>query len=124
MAEKCIEKYFDMPMGCYCGVLIKETMAKKLQKLLYKQNQDIKELLASDLSQVEISNWTLAYPDGKQTSIKYFEQSTNEEKLERIKLIDQTAKVKYCENGVWNTNKKYNEARNDVEDSYMKHFND
>lgn len=98
---KSIEKFYDMPMGTYCGVLIRENTAKKLAKLLYKHNQEIKELLASDLSQVEVSNWSLAYPDGKQTSFKFYVESPDKEKIERINLIDRTKLIEFCKDGVF-----------------------
>jgi len=119
MAERCIEKYFNMNAGQYCGVLMKEPMSKKIAKLLYKQNQEIQELLASDLSQVEISNWTLAYPNGEQTIINYFETDTNDEKLKRIKLFDKSSQIKFCKN-VYHTDKKYNAASEDVKDTFEK----
>ncbi|MBZ9536821.1 hypothetical protein KGR20_21920 [Cytobacillus oceanisediminis] len=98
---KSIEKFFDMPMGCFCGVLIREKTAKQLAKLLYKHNQEIKELLASDLNQIEVSDWSLAYPEGKQTSFKFYIESSDKEKLGRINLIDRTKLISYCEDGVF-----------------------
>jgi hypothetical protein len=99
---KSIEKFFEMPMGAYCGVFLREKMAKKLAKLLYKQNQEIKELLASDLSQLEVSDWTLSYPDEeKQFVVKYYMNSSDQDKLFRINLIDRTKLIDYCEDGVF-----------------------
>lgn len=98
---KSIESFYDMPMGAYCGVLLRKKTAQKLAKLLYKQNQEIKELLASDLSQVEVSNWSLAYPEGKQTSFKFYVESSDKEKLERINLIDRAKLIDFCKDGVF-----------------------
>lgn len=100
-ALKSLEKFFDMPMGVYCGVLMREKTAKKLAKLLYKHNQEIKELLASDLDQIEVSNWSLAHPEGKQTNFKFYMESSDSEKLERINLLDRTSLISFCEDGVF-----------------------
>ena len=101
---KSIEQFYDMPMGVYCGVLLRGKMAKKLAKLLYKQNQEIKELLASDLSQIEASNWTLAYPNGEQTVIKFYTPSSEQQKLERIKLINKPKVIEHLKDGVFIAN--------------------
>jgi len=101
---KSIEKFYDMPMGTYCGVLLREKTAKKLAKLLYKQSQEIKELLASNLDQIEISEWTLVYPDVKQEIVRYYSESTDQEKIERISVIDKVKTISYCEDGVFIAN--------------------
>lgn len=116
---KSIEKFYDMPMGTYCGVLLREKTAKKLATLLYKQNQEIKELLASDLSQVEVSDWTLAYPEGKQTSFTFYTESTDQEKLNRINLVDKTKLISFCEDGVF-VSDSYANAKNIYMDWYNK----
>jgi hypothetical protein len=121
MAERQLEKYFDMSAGSYCGVLIKEKLAKKLQKLLYKQSLEIQKLLGENIDELQLSNWTLVYPDNKQTSINYFENNTNEEKMERIKLFNKADRIKYIPD-VFYTDKKYTEASEDVQNTYMKEF--
>lgn len=113
---KSIEKFFDMNMGSFCGVLIREKKAKKLAKLLYRQNQEIKELLADDLDQLEVSDWTLAYPDGKQTPVHYYTPSTDEEKLRRINLIDRQNLMKYIQDVFAVSN------RSEVEGEYMEWY--
>lgn len=92
---KSIEKFFNMSMGIYSGVLIREKTAKKLAKMLYKQTQEIKELLASDLSQLEVSDWTLAYPNNDQTRVRYYSPSNDSDKLHRINLIDKEKLIEY-----------------------------
>jgi hypothetical protein len=122
MAEKCLERYFNMPIGNYCGLLLKEDFAKKAQKLLYKHSQELKELLINNLDQLELSNWTLVYPDGKQTSINYFNTASTDEKIERIKLLDKSERIRYCKEGIWKTDLKYNEANNDVIKSFNQYY--
>ena len=105
---KSIEKFYDIPMGSYCGVLIREKQAKKLMKLLHKQTQEIKELLASDLEQIEVSDWSIAEEDGKNTVFSYYIQSSDSDKLERIQLINKVKQVEYCKEGVYVVNKNDN----------------
>lgn len=102
--------------------VIKRTISKKMQKLLYKQTQEIKQLIASNLDDAEISDWTLVYPKGEQTSIHYFTQSSEREKIERLKLFDSSNKIRFCSNGVFMTDKKYNEASEDVKLFYNENF--
>lgn len=114
---KSIEKFYDVNMGSYCGLLIREDKAKKLSKLIYKQNQEIKELLASDMSDIEVSDWTLAYPEGEQTIVRYYTPSSNEEKMDRINLINKGRIMNYCKNGVFLA-----ESMHDAESNYMKWY--
>lgn len=116
---KSIEKFYDMPMGGYCGVLIREKQAKRLMKLLHKQSQEIKELLASNLDQLEVSNWTLAYPESKQVAFNFYTPSTDKEKIERISLIDKAKQVQYCKDGVFVVD-EYNKAKDVFMDWYEK----
>lgn len=116
---KSIESFFDAPMGGYAGVLIREKKAKKLAKLLYKQNQEVKELLASDLDDLEVSHWTLAYPKGEQTGVTYYsEHEGDSAKLHRISLLDKSKLMRYCEKGVFIA-----DTMDEAEDAYMEWFN-
>jgi hypothetical protein len=86
---KILEKMFRVGIGEYSGFLIRETLAKKLAKLLFKHEQEIKSLIANNLEDVEISNWTLAHPYKQQTVIEYFDdESTKEYKLRRLELFN------------------------------------
>ena len=95
---KSIEQFYDLSFGCYCGVLVRKDLSKKIAKMIYRQTQELKELLASNLDEIEVSNWTLAYPDGKQTSFHYYSKSSNEEKIERINVLQKTLNFKPLEN--------------------------
>ena len=88
-SKKAIKTYFDMAAGTYCGLLLEKRLAERMAKLLYKQQQEIKELLAANIDETEVSEWTLAYPDKKQTSVKFFNpKATKEEKMRRVELFN------------------------------------
>ena len=88
-SKKAIKTYFDMAAGTYCGLLLEKRLAERMAKLLYKQQQEIKELLAANIDETEVSEWTLAYPDEKQTSVKFFNpKATKEEKMRRVELFN------------------------------------
>lgn len=90
---KSTKKYFDMPFGGFCGVLADEVAMKKIAKLLYKQNQELKELLMSNTDHLQLSSWTLAHPNGKQESIHYVDSNPYQTIEQRINLIDKTLRI-------------------------------
>ncbi|RJT47202.1 hypothetical protein [Rahnella woolbedingensis] len=67
------EKLFDFSAGVYCGVLMPESVMKKLAKLQASYLQDVQRLLTEHKSELYPSSWTLYYPEGKQTSVYYAE---------------------------------------------------
>lgn len=116
MVKQEMEKFFNMPAGAYCGVLLREPAMKKMQKLLYKQTQEIKRLLTESLDDIEVANWTLAYPDGVQTTVHYFDAaSTETEKVERIELFNKADKMQFTDYKVFSSDKKYSESMKEVE---------
>ena len=50
-SKKAIKTYFDMAAGTYCGLLLEKRLAERMAKLLYKQQQEIKELLAANIDE-------------------------------------------------------------------------
>lgn len=87
-SKKAIKTYYDMAAGVYCGLLLEKRLAMKMAKLLYKQQEEIKELLVANIDETEVSEWTLAYPDEKQTVVVFFNpKATREEKMQRIELF-------------------------------------
>ena len=111
---KSLEKFFDVNMGGYSGVLVREDAAKKLAKILYKQNQEIKEFLVANIDALEVSDWTLAYPNGKQTSVTFYDPSkTKDDKMDRINLINKDKIMSYKPNVFLAKNMK------DAEEKYM-----
>ncbi len=80
---------FDMPFGCYCGLLLEKRLAIRVAKVLARQTQELKELIAANINETEISEWTLAYPDNKQTSIHFYDpKASPRQKLDRLRLMD------------------------------------
>lgn len=91
------DNWFDCPAGMWCGLYIKERTAKKLQKLLYKQTQEIKKLLTSNKEDLIVSHWTLAYPEPnkKQTDVYYGATNDYETIEDRIKLFDKAERIRH-----------------------------
>lgn len=106
------ENWFNLPSGCYCGVAIKEKTARKLQKLLWKQTEEIKDFLTAHKEDCVPYHWTLAYPNGKQTTVHYTCPDTTVE--ERIKLFDKAGRINHIDN-LFVTNERYNKASEEVQ---------
>lgn len=114
---RAIKPYFNMSAGCYCGLLLEKRLAKRMAKLLYKQQCEIQELLASNIEETEVADWTLAYPDNKQVSVHYFNPNkTNEDKLYRVKLFTKEAMIQKLNEVFIATNSKT------AEYEYLKHY--
>lgn len=108
----------------YCGLLIKEKTAKKLQKLLWRQTQEIKELLIANKDDCVPGSWTLAYPEPekKQTVVYY---TCNDDTVDNIiKLFDKADRLSHVDNGVFVTDEKYNKASEDVKRFYEEMYGD
>lgn len=117
---KSSDNWFDMPAGCYCGLFIKEQAAKKLQKLLWRQTQEIKEFLTAHKEDCCVSHWTLAYPepDKKQTTVYYTETQSEDTVESRIKLFDKSERLRHIDGGIFVSDKMYNEAGEEVQKFY------
>lgn len=76
---------YDYHAGCACGVFVTAQVMRKLAALQSKHLQQVKELLLHGLEENEVfsSMWTLHYPEGKQTTVKFID--TSEYTKERIK---------------------------------------
>lgn len=70
---------YNYTAGALCGVLVKESVMKKLAKLQAKHLEDVKRVLRDGADNCEVfpSMWTLHYPGGKQTSVYYIDKSSN-----------------------------------------------
>lgn len=91
MSDKAIKKYFDIKYGPYCGLLLEKRLAIRVQKLLHKQTQELKELIAANIDETEIRRWTLAYPDDEQVGVDFFDPTkTREDKINRLQVLDKT----------------------------------
>ncbi len=120
MAERCNERFFDMPIGCWCGILVREDAAKKLQKILWRQTQEIKDFLIRNMDALEASNWTLAYTP-EQTTVFYFDKNSHEELKHRIELFDKADRLKFIPD-VFKADGAYNEAMEEVKAFYTEHY--
>jgi len=118
MTEKSLDKWFDFPAGCYCGLVVKEATAKKLMKILYRQTQEIKEFLHQHKEDLATSNWTLVYPCGKQTAIHYTYADPFCSVDDRIKLYDKTAAMTYLKEGLYVSTETYTKANEEVKEKY------
>lgn len=76
---------YNYTAGVFAGVLVDEKTMKKLAKLQAQHLESVKRLLANaaDEGRVHSSSWTLHYPDGKQTEVRYIDGSVSV--AERIK---------------------------------------
>lgn len=118
MSIKATEKYFDFPFGNLAGVLLNEKAMKQVAKLLYRQNQELKELLHNNIDNIEVSNWTLAYPNGQQESIHYIhDESSWDSKEHRISLVDKIASIRKLDH-------VYIGSREDAISEHMKLYDD
>lgn len=121
MTEKSLDKWFDFPAGSFCGLVVREPSAKKLMKILYRQTQEIKEFLNQHKEDAAPSNWTLAYPGGKQTVIRYTCKQDEWDNVDsRIKLYDATARMRYIENGLFISSEKSLEAAKEAVAEYYR----
>ena len=118
MTEKSLDKWFDFPAGCYCGLVVKEATAKKLMKILYRQTQEIKEFLHQHKDDLATSNWTLVYPCGEQTVIHYTYSDPLCSVDDRIKLYDKTAAMTYLKEGLYVSTETYTKANEEVKEKY------
>src|SRR5690625_5168585 len=94
--EEVLKNYYDVSFSRHSGVLVNERLMRKLVKIQYRHMQEIKRLLVNNLDDFEVSNWTLAYPNGEQTEVRYFNKnSSKEEKLDRIEALKHICRVEY-----------------------------
>ena len=124
MVTRSNDKWFDMPAGNYCGLLIKERTAKKLQKMLYRQTQEIKDLLMQNKEDLMPMSWTLAYPNGEQTTVYYSDYFCDEDIERKIKLYNEASRLRYCNGGVFISDKTGIDARNEVKEFYKSMYGD
>lgn len=125
MVYRSNDNWFELPAGCYCGVFIKEKSAKKLQKLLWRQTQEIKDFLIAHKDDCALAHWTLAYPlpDKKQTTVYYSRTDPGETIELRIGLFDKTDRLRHIDS-LFFTDKHYNEAAREVEAFYEEMYGD
>ena len=120
MTERCNERFFEMPVGQWCGFLIREDAAKKLQKILWRQTQEIKDFLTRNMDALEAANWTLAYIPS-QTTVNYFDSCSREDVERRIALLNKADRLSFVPD-VFRTDKASLEAIEEVKAFYTEHY--
>jgi len=87
--NKASKMYFNLKFGNYCGLLLEKRLAKRVVGMLKKQQQELKELIAANIDETEIYEWTLAFPDNKQEIVRFFDNKrTHNDKINRLDLMD------------------------------------
>ena len=120
MTERCNERFFQMPVGQGCGFLIREDAAKKLQKILWKQTQEIKDFLTRNMDALEAENWTLAYTP-EQTTVHYYDSKSKEDLKDRIALLNKADRLRFVPD-VFRTDTSYDKAMQEVKAFYTEHY--
>lgn len=93
--KKSNKTYFTINAGCYCGLIMEKRLGVRMSKLLLRQQEEIKELLSANIDETETYNWTLAYPDNKQTIVPYI--NPNDKDLQKQQRIDLFSKMNLIE---------------------------
>ena len=114
---KSIEQFYNYSFGDYAGFYIREKRMKKLAKIINRQERELKEFLAADLDALEIAYWTLAYPKNKQTSVRFFKPSTDEEKLRRLEVSKKVNHITHLPDVF------IADSMDDAEEKYMEWWN-
>jgi hypothetical protein len=66
---------YDYTAGVACGVLVTEKVMKKLARAQATHLEEVKKILSDSSDDVFPSMWTLHYPGGKQTMVRYIDKS-------------------------------------------------
>lgn len=79
-------RLYDYTAGTNCGVLVTKEIMRKLAKLQTEHLRQVKMLLLEGAEEEKVfpSMWTLHYPDGKQTRVKFID--TSADVLRRINM--------------------------------------
>lgn len=87
---------FDYTAGTLCGVLVTEKVMRKLASLQAQHLESVKRLLSDEAERGNVypSMWTLHYPDGKQTTVRFID--TSESVQQRIKYATTSRQPEVC----------------------------
>lgn len=122
MTDRCNERFFQMPIGCWSGFLIREAAAKKLQKILWRQTQEIKDFLTRNIDALEAESWTLAYTP-EQITVYYYDGHSREDLERRIALLDKADRLRFVPD-VFRTDAASVEAMDEVKRFYTEHYDE
>lgn len=66
---------YDYTAGVRCGVLVTEPVMRKLAKLQAKHLEEVKRVLTDECDRGNVfpSMWTLHYPQGQQTTVRFID---------------------------------------------------
>jgi hypothetical protein len=87
---------YDYTAGTLCGVLVTEKVMRKLAALQAQHLENVKRLLTDEAERGNIhpSMWTLHYPDGQQTTVRYIDTSADLQ--QRIKAATISRQPEAC----------------------------
>ncbi len=96
------KRMYDYPAGGYCGVIMPESVMKKLAKLNCKYSEEVRKVLDDNKDDLYPSLWTLANRmDGekiaKQVTIKYVTTPRDVENIDRRISLFKAASPEYVE---------------------------
>jgi hypothetical protein len=90
--QKIVKNYYEIFANPTCGVFLDEYLMKKANKILYKYELEIKGLLENNSKHLIKHEWSLAYPNKKQTSFHSFKP------IDKYSLLSQGFTTKKVEN--------------------------
>ena len=73
MTEKCCERFFELPVECYCGLYIREDAAKKLQKILSYYDRNSRGDVPQRIALFDKANRLKYVPDVFKTDLNFLE---------------------------------------------------
>ncbi|MFK3845321.1 hypothetical protein [Stenotrophomonas sp. NPDC078853] len=88
---------YDYTAGVYCGVLVTEKVMRKLAALQAQHLDAVKRLLTDSHADGEVfpSMWTLHYPEGKQTTVRFIDKSLSVPERIRLASISRQPTAEY-----------------------------
>ncbi len=86
---------YDYTAGVQCGVLVTEKVMRKLAALQALHLEAVKRLLTDSEGEVFPSMWTLHYPEGKQTTVRYIDTSSTVAERIRSAVVSRQPTAEY-----------------------------
>lgn len=95
-----LEKWFHSGIGVYCGFMFKEDTAKKLAKILYKHEMEVKKFFADNSHEIELDNWGMIEKSSDKKEYHYYhylQKGSEEEKFRRLMLFNKQKIIEHIE---------------------------
>lgn len=121
-AEISLEKLYNLSFGQYVGVLMRKELMRKVAKLRSRQIYELKKLLASNLDLLEVRHWSLARIDDERHEFSYYKKCTDEDKLQRIDVLDKAMPIKYENIVVVVEGENWEKRQEAVKKTFIKHL--